>query len=59
MLHKIFDNELVTICKNEVPLTLNKRTCIGMCNLQLGKVLMYEFHCDYIKNKYYSQTLVV
>ena len=52
MLHKIFDNELVTICKNEVPLTLNKRTCIGMCNVQLSKVLMYEFHYNYIKNKY-------
>ena len=23
-----------------------------MCILELSKVLMYEFHCDYIKNKY-------
>ena len=23
-----------------------------MCILELGKVLMYEFHCDYIENKY-------
>ena len=23
-----------------------------MCNLDFSKVLMYEFHCDYIKNKY-------
>ena len=23
-----------------------------MCILELGKVLMYEFHYDYIKNKY-------
>ena len=24
----------------------------GMCILDLRKVLMYEFHCDYIKDKY-------
>ena len=23
-----------------------------MCILELSKVLMYEFHCDYLKNKY-------
>ena len=31
---------------------LNKPAYIGMCILQLNKVLMYEFHHDYIKNKY-------
>ena len=29
-----------------------ERTCIGMCILELSKVLMYEFHYEYIKNKY-------
>ena len=24
----------------------------GMCILKLSKVLMYEFHSDYIRNKY-------
>ena len=33
-------------------LTLNKTACIGMCILEFSKVLMYEFHYDYIKNKY-------
>ena len=27
-----------------------------MCMLELGKVLIYEFHYDYIKNKYYSKS---
>ena len=25
---------------------------VEMCILDLSKVLMYKFHCDYIKNKY-------
>ena len=32
-------------------LTLNKPAYIGMCILELSKVLMYEFHYNY-KNKY-------
>ena len=45
ILHKVFDNDLVT-------LTLNKLAYVGMCISKLSKVLMYEFHYDYIKNKY-------
>ena len=52
MSHKIFDNDLVAIRKNKVTLTLNKPAYIGMCILELSKVLMYEFNHDYIKNKY-------
>ena len=52
MSHKIFDNDLVAIRKNKVTLTLNKPAYIGMCILELSKVLMYEFHYDCIKNKY-------
>ena len=52
MLHKIFDNNLVAIRKSKVSLKLNKPAYIGMCILELSKVLMYEFHYDYIKNKY-------
>ena len=52
MSRKIFDNDLATIHKNKVTLTLNKSAYIGICILELSKVLMYEFHYDYIKNKY-------
>ena len=44
MSHKIFDNDLVAICKNKVTLTPNKPAYIGMCLLELSKVLMYKFH---------------
>ena len=51
MSRKIFDNDLVAKCKNNVTLMLNKPEYTGMCSLELSKVLMQEFHYDYIKNK--------
>ena len=52
MSHKIFDNNLVAIRKSKVAVKLNKPAYIGMCVLELSKILIYEFHYDYIKNKY-------
>ena len=52
MSQKIFDNDFVAICKSKVTLTLTKPVYVGMCTLDLSKELIYEFHCDYIKNKY-------
>ena len=52
MSHKIFYNNLVAIRKCALALRLKKPAYIGMCILELSKVLMYEFHYDYIKNKY-------
>ena len=49
MSHKIFGNDLVAICKNEVTLTLNKLAYTEMCILELSKVLIYKFHYDCIK----------
>ena len=48
MSHKLFENELVAIIKNKVILTLKKPAYIGMDILELSKILMYEFHNDYI-----------
>ena len=59
MLHKIFDNNLVAICKNKPALKLNKPAYIGMCILELSKVLMYKFYYDYIKNKYDNTSKVL
>ena len=50
--HKIFDNNLVAILKSKLALKLSKVAYIGMCILEFSKVWMYEFHYDYIKNKY-------
>ena len=56
MLQKVFNNNLIAICKIKVTLRLNKPTYIGVCILILSKVLLYEFHYDYIKNKYDSKS---
>ena len=40
------------IRKSKVTLTLNKPAYVGMCILELSKVLMYKLHYHYIKNKY-------
>ena len=49
---KIFDKNLVAICKSKLALKLNKFAYMGMCILDLSKVLLYEFHYNNIKNKY-------
>ena len=65
MSQKIFGIDLVTTRKSKVTLTLNKPAYVGMCILDLRKILMYKFHHDYIKinmvttQDYYSLTLIV
>ena len=63
---KIFNENLVAVHKIKESLTLNRPAYIGMCILDLSKPLMYNFHYNYIKQKYniikqnyYSQTLIV
>ena len=53
MSQKIFHNDLVTTSESKVTITLNKPAYIEVCiYIDLIKVLIYKFHCDYIKNKY-------
>ena len=50
---KLFDSDLVAMHKNKVTLTLNKPAYVGMCIPDLHKLLLPEFHYDYIKNKFW------
>ena len=52
MPQKLFDNNLFTIRKSNVTLTLNRPAFVGICIWVLSKVSLYEFHYDYIENKY-------
>ena len=52
MPRKILENSLARIRKNKLALKLNKCSYIGLWILELSRLLMYEFHYDYIKNKY-------
>ena len=49
---KLFTENLVAVHKIKETLTLNRPAYVGMCILDLSKTLMYDFHYNYIKNKY-------
>ena len=52
---KIFNENLVAVHKIKEQITLNKPAYVGMCILDLSKTLMYDFHYNYIKQKYGSK----
>ena len=49
---KIFNENLMAVHKVKETLTLNRPAYVGMCILDLSKMLMYNFHYNYIKKKY-------
>ena len=49
---KIFNENLMALHKIKEALTLNRPAYVGMCILSLSKMLMYDFHYNYIKKKY-------
>ena len=49
---KIFNENLVAVHKIKETITLNRPAYVGMCILDLSKTLMYDFHYNYIKEKY-------
>jgi len=49
---KIFDENLTAIHMNKIKIEYNKPIYLGFCILELSKTLMYDFHYNYIKNKY-------
>ena len=52
---KIFNENLVAINNIKETIKLNKPAYVGMCILDLSKTLMYDFHYNYIKQKYGSK----
>ena len=50
MSQEIFNNDFIAIRKSKVTLTIHKPAYVGICTLDLSKVLIYEFHYDYITN---------
>ena len=49
---KIFHENLVAVHLKKERLKLDEPSYVGMCILDLSKVLMYDFHYNYIKAKY-------
>ena len=50
--YKIFSPNFVAIHMKEKEITMNKPVYLGMCILDISKILMYNFHYNYIKPKY-------
>ena len=49
---KIFNENLISVHMKKTSLTMNKPVYLGMCILELSKIIMYDFHYNYIKSKY-------
>ena len=56
---KIFNENLVAVHKIKETLTLNRPAYVGMCILDLSKMLMYDFHYNYIKKKYGDKAILL
>ena len=52
---KIFNENLVSVHMKKTSLTMNKPVYLGMCILDLSKIIMFDFHYKYIKPKYGSK----
>ena len=55
---KIFYENLAVVERAKVELTLNRPIYVGFAILDLSKTLMYDFHYNYIKQKYPDSTLL-
>ena len=55
--HKIFSKNFAAIHEIKPVLTLDKPIYVGFSILDLGKLLMYQFHYEYVKRKYIAKLL--
>ena len=55
---KIFDKNFAAIHEIKPVLTLNKPIYFGFTVLELSKWLMYDFHYNFIKKKFYANLLL-
>ena len=56
---KIFHENLVAVHMKKKILKLDKPSYVGMCILDLSKVLMYDFHYNFIKKKYGDRAILL
>ena len=49
---KLIDDNLAIIEMKKVKVKMNKPIYLGLCIIEISKIIMYEFWCDYVKNKY-------
>jgi hypothetical protein len=50
--HKIINENIVAVAKHQPSIKLDKPVYAGFCVLETSKLLMYEFHYGFIKEKY-------
>ena len=53
----IFSKNFIAVHQIKSVLTLNKPIYVGFCILELSKLLMYQFHYKYVKNKFDAKLL--
>lgn len=56
---KIFDENLASIEMHKSHILMNRPIVVGMCILEISKVLMYKFLYNYLKPKYKQNVQVV
>ena len=56
---KIFNENLMAVHKVKETLTLNRPAYLGMCILDLSKMLMYNFHYNYVRKKKNNRAILL
>lgn len=57
--YKIFDNNLVAVERKKSSIYMNRPIYVGFAILELSKVLMYQFHYNFIKKKYQDKATLL